>query len=169
MPMKVAVQDANVLIDLELAALFDLWFQLGIETHTTSLIRLELEKGSHDQAMSYFTSRQVHEHDLSFAELTQVAQLEREVGSKARFNDCSVLFLARKLDVMLLSCDKALRVAARERQIEVHGTLWIVDQLVEKKVIPPAVAAAKLDHLLSLKRFLPAAECQTRLKKWRDM
>jgi hypothetical protein len=109
MPMKVAVQDANVLIDLELAALFDLWFQLGIETHTTSLIRLELEKGAHDQAMSYFTSGQVHEHDLSFAQLTQVAQLEREVGSKARFNDCSVLFLARKLDVMLLSCDKALR------------------------------------------------------------
>ena len=36
--MRIAVQDANVLIDLELAGLFDLWFQLGVETHTTDLI-----------------------------------------------------------------------------------------------------------------------------------
>jgi hypothetical protein len=42
-----------------------------------------------------------------------------------------------------------------------------MDQLVEKKVIPPAVAAAKLDHLLSLKRYLPKLECAGRLKKWR--
>lgn len=32
LPMKIAVQDANVLIDLELAGLFDLWFQTGIQS-----------------------------------------------------------------------------------------------------------------------------------------
>lgn len=42
-PMRIAVQDANVLIDLELAGLFDLWFQTGIETHTTDFIRAELK------------------------------------------------------------------------------------------------------------------------------
>jgi hypothetical protein len=166
--MKIAVQDANVLIDLELAGLFDPWFQAGVETHTTSLIRLELEMGHHDQALAYFASGQIKEHNLSFEELSEVGRLEREVRSKARFNDCSVLFLARKLDAMLLSCDKALRDAAKVRHIEVHGTLWIMDQLVEKKIIPPAVAAAKLDHLLSLERYLPKTECQARLKKWRD-
>ena len=46
-PLRIAVQDANVLIDLELAGLFDLWFQTGIETHTTDLIRAELERGEH--------------------------------------------------------------------------------------------------------------------------
>jgi hypothetical protein len=92
--MKIAVQDANVLIDLELAGLFDLWFQLGIETHTTDLIKGELEDGGHVQALAYFKSGQVREHGLSFEELDQVSELEREVGSKAKFNDCSVLFLA---------------------------------------------------------------------------
>lgn len=166
--MKIAVQDANVLIDLELAGLFDLWFQIGIETHTTNLIRLELEKGRHDQALAYFGSGQVREHGLSFDELIEVGRLEQEVGSKARFNDCSVLFLARKLNARLLSCDKALRQAAQARQIEVHGTLWIMDQLVDRKVMAPAIAVAKLEHLLSLGRFLPKVECQARLKKWRE-
>jgi hypothetical protein len=110
----------------------------------------------------------VHEHGLSFEELGAVARLEREVGSKARFNDCSVLFLARKLDAMLLSCDKALRDAAQARHIEVHGTLWIMDQLVERKIIPPAVIAAKLEHLLSSERYLPKVDCAVRLKKWRS-
>jgi hypothetical protein len=54
--LKIAVQDANVLIDLELSGLFDLWFQAGIETHTTDLIRAELERGTHEQALAYFKS-----------------------------------------------------------------------------------------------------------------
>lgn len=166
---KIAVQDANVLIDLELAGLFDLWFQTGIETHTTDLIRAELEEGGHEQAVAYFTSGQVIEHGLSFEEIVAVSELEREVGSKAKFNDCSVLFLAMKLDAMLLSGDKPLRKAGVERRIEVHGTLWIFDQLVERGMITGKVAAAKLEHLRSLERFLPESECQSRLKRWRGI
>lgn len=166
--LKIAVQDANVLIDLEIAGLFDVWFQMGIETHTTDLIRAELEKGGHEQAVAYFTSGQVVEHGLSFEEIMAVSELEREVGSKAKFNDCSVLFLALKLDAMLISGDKPLRKAGAERQIEVHGTLWIFDQLVERRLITGKVAAAKLEHLRSQERFLPEPECQIRLKLWRD-
>jgi hypothetical protein len=164
--MRIAVQDANVLIDLELAGLFDLWFQTGIETHTTDFIRAELKKGGHVQALAYFASGQVREHRLTFEEITAVSELEREIGSKAKFNDCSVLFLALKLDAMLLSGDKPLRKAGNERLIEVHGTLWIFDQLVEQKLLPPGIAAAKLEHLRSLDRFFPEAECHSRLKKW---
>lgn len=166
--MRIAVQDANVLIDLELAGLFDLWFQLGVETHTTDLIKSELEDGGHVQALAYFKSGQVREHGLSFEELAQISELEREVGSKAKFNDCSVLFLAMKLDAMLISGDKALRKAGRARHVEVHGTLWMMDQLVSHKVMTGEVAAAKLEHLLSLERYLPAEECELRLRKWKQ-
>lgn len=164
--MKIAVQDANVLIDLELAGLFDLWFQTGIETHTTDFIRAELELGGHAQALAYFDSGQVREHGLTFEEIMAVSELEREIGSKAKFNDCSVLFLALKLDAMLLSGDKALRKAGKEKRIEVHGTLWIFDQLVERRLLPAGIAAAKLQHFRSLDRFFPEAECQVRMKRW---
>jgi predicted nucleic acid-binding protein len=166
---KIAVQDANVLIDLEIAGLLDLWFQTGIETHTTDLIRAEQEKGGHAQAVACFKCGQVIEHGLSFEEIMAVSELEREVGSKAKFNDCSVLFLALKLDAMLLSGDKALRKAGREKRIEVHGTLWIFDQLVERQLITSRMAAAKLEHLRRQDRFLPEAECEIRLNAWRGI
>jgi hypothetical protein len=166
--MKIAVQDANVLIDLELAGLFDLWFQTGIETHTTDFIRVELEKGGHIQALAYFESGQVKEHELTFEDIMAVSELEREISSKAKFNDCSVLFLAIKLDAILLSGDKPLRKAGKQRQVEIHGTLWIFDQLVEMKLLPGGIAAAKLKHLRSLDRFFPEAECEVRLKRWQD-
>lgn len=166
--MRIAVQDANVLIDLELAGLFDLWFQLGVETHTTDLIRGELEDGGHGQALAYFKGGQVKAHSLSFEELTQISELERDVGSKAKFNDCSVLFLAMKLDAMLISGDRALRRAGKVRHVEVHGTLWIMDQLVDAGVMTGEIAAAKLLHLLSLNRYFPAEESQIRFKRWRQ-
>ena len=164
--MKVAVQDANVLIDLELAGLFDPWFLLGIETHTTDLIKEELRSGGHVLALGYFASGQVQEHGLTFEDLERVSDLEREVGSKAKFNDCSVLHLAMKLNAVLISGDKPLRNAGFARNVEVHGTLWIMDLLVEGGLITGEVACAKLEHLLSLERYLPKAECHVRLKKW---
>ncbi len=164
--MKIAVQDANVLIDLELTGLFDLWFQLGIETHTTDLIGRELRQGGHERALSYFRAGQVQEHSLSFEQLAAVSELEKEIGSKANLNDCSVLFLAIELDAMLLSGDKPLRAAARVKRIEIHGTLWIMDQLVEAGLMSGEVACAKLNHLLSKRRFLPATECEARRKRW---
>ncbi|MCO5069035.1 MAG: hypothetical protein M9910_10205 [Kiritimatiellae bacterium] len=166
-PVKIAVQDANILIDLELAGLFDLWFQAGIETHTTDLIRAELENGQHEQALGYFKSKHIREHRLAYEELQEVARVEREVGNKAKFNDCSVLYLAEKIDAMMLSGDKALRNAGKARQIEVHGTLWIFDLLIEKGLLSGKVAAAKLDSLIRNDRHLPRAECEQRFRKWR--
>jgi hypothetical protein len=163
---EIAVQDANVFIDLELAGLFDQWFQSGIETHTTDLIRAELERGEHTQTLAYFASGHVCEHRLTFEELVEVSALVEEVGSKAKLNDCSVIFLAIKLNAMLISGDKPLRRAGKERRIEVHGTLWIFDQLVERKLLPPRTAAAKIEHLRRLDRYFPEAECQLRLRRW---
>jgi predicted nucleic acid-binding protein len=113
--MKLAVQDANIFIDLELSGLFDLWLQMGVEVHTTDLIRGELEKGKHHMALAYLRGMTVHEVD--FEELATIAELERSVGSRAKFNDCSVLYLAGKLRVPLLSGDGALRTAAEKREI----------------------------------------------------
>jgi len=164
--MKIAVQDANVFIDMEVASLFDPWFQLGIETHTTDFIRAELEKGNHHVALRYFKTQQVKEHTSSFDELVQIAALETEVQNKAKFNDCSVLFLAMKLDAMLLSGDKALRHAAKVRHVETHGTLWMIDQLVIRGIISAEIASEKVSFLLSSNRYLPKTQCEQFIRKW---
>jgi len=164
--MKVAIKDANVFIDLEIAGLFDLWFQLGVETHTTIFIREELEVGGHYQALAYFDSGQVVCHEFEFDEIMLVEALMLEVSKAAGFNDCSVLYLAEKLKTPLLSGDNALRRAAENRGVEVKGTLWVFDELVSRKMLKPSVAAQKLRHLLLEDRRFPEEACQARLAQW---
>ena len=164
--MKVAIKDANVFIDLEIAGLFDLWFQMGIETHTSVFIREELDLGGHEQSLAYFDSGQIICHEFDFDEIMLVDALMLEVSKAAGFNDCSVLYLAEKMKVPLLSGDNALRRSAEKRGVEVKGTLWVFDQLVSRNMLNPAVAVQKLRHLLQEDRRLPEEACQARLEQW---
>jgi YD repeat-containing protein len=164
--MKIAIKDANIFIDLEIAGLFDLWFQLGIETHTSVFIREELDAGGHEQALAYFESGQVVCHEFEFEEIVQVEALMLQVNKAAGFNDCSVLYLAEKLRVPILSGDNALRRSAEKRGVEVKGTLWVFDQLVSRKMLIPSVAAQKLRHLVREERRLPEVECRSRIERW---
>ncbi|MCH6255638.1 hypothetical protein MLD52_03710 [Puniceicoccaceae bacterium K14] len=173
--MKVAVQDANILIDLELSGLLDLWFQLGIETHTTNLVCRELRKGSHIQALSYVKNGSILETIISFEDLLEVDRIHRSFEPKgAGVVDASVLFLAMQKGAMLLTGDKPLRHEAEVKyRIEVHGTIWILDQLVLKGVIQGVVAADKLEYLIGLtgeqKRRLPRKQSSEYIAKWRGI
>ena len=42
--MKIAIQDANILFDMIDGGFADLWFALGIETHTTDLVLNEIKE-----------------------------------------------------------------------------------------------------------------------------
>ncbi len=83
--------------------------------------------------------------------------------------DCSVLYLAEKIDASLLTNDWALRQEAATRHIKVHGTIWIFDQLIAKGVLAASIAVEKLEVLLRSERHLPSSECQDRLAKWRKV
>lgn len=172
--MRIAIKDANVFIDLESMGILDLWFLLGYETITSSYVVIELEDGGHANALASFRAGQVTEADISGEEMAGpfgelLAELE---GSGLSVSDVSVLFLALRENAILLSGDKQLRKKARLRTVAVHGTLWIMDQLVTAGKLPPAVAAERLEALMARtgkeRRYLPAAECESRIKRWRE-
>jgi hypothetical protein len=70
------------------------------------------------------------------------------------------------LNAILLTGDRRLRLEGLKRKVEVHGVLWILDRLIEKKVLTPRLAAAKLRLMLDEGAFLPPDECNARLEKW---
>ena len=166
--MKIAVKDANILIDLELMGLFDLWFQLPYETLTTSLVVQELRKGGHELALGY-VGNNIESVAIDVFELAQ--ELERYEDSGLSEPDVSVLYLAKLKRALLLSGDGKVRDTAAIEQVEIHGTIWILDQLIEHNILCPAVAASKLEYLLLLtrekKRFLPKVICEERITRWR--
>ncbi len=171
--MKVAIQDTNILIDLEIAGLLDLWLQLGIETHITNLITQELKDGDHKQAISYIQNGLIIETVLSFEDLIEVNSLKEKFQPRgASIKDASVLYLSIQKKAMLLTGDKALRFQAESfHYVETHGTLWILEKLIEGKLMDSAIAADKLEYLINLKgkkrRFLPEKQCRERISRWR--
>lgn len=170
--MKVAVKDANIFIDLESMGILDLWFQLGHETLTSTFIVDELELGGHEQALSCIRAGQAQVIVIAGEDMGSLMELWSEVEAHgASLGDASVLWLAIRAGAMLLTGDKPLRTQAAVRSIECHGTLWILDRLVEAGLLEPLSAANKLERLLRLvgrrRRRLPESECIRRITRWR--
>jgi len=164
--MKIAVKDANVFIDMEAMGVFDLWAQLGYETLTTSLIVLELEDGCHAEALAYIETGGISVVDPS-------SEAIYDLYSKLpglSIEDASVLCLAIERNAMLLTGDKTLRNAGEVRQVEVHGSIWVLDKLVQEGKLAGTVAAEKLHSLLNLagagSRFLPDKLAYKYIRKW---
>ena len=153
--------------------ILDLWFQVGYETITSTYVVIELEDGEHANALASIHAGQVREAVISAEEMAgdfEDLRLSLE-SSGLSAADISVLYLAIREDAMLLSGDRQLRKQAHQRLVEVHGTLWILDRLVEEALLPHEVAADCLEALLTRtgreRRYLPADECDKRIRSWR--
>lgn len=167
--MKIAVKDANIFIDVELMGLFDLWLQLPYETLTTSLVVTELLTGGHEQALGYIRTEMIREEALDSFELSE--QLEKYADTGLSDTDVSVIYLAQREKALLLSGDMIVRNTAQVEEVEVHGTIWIMDQLVEAGILCRLIAAEKLEFLIGLtgdkQRYLPHQICIQRIQIWR--
>ena len=156
------VVDANILIDLHIGGLLREFFRLPFRLAAPDVIIAEL----HDPNGEMLTEYGLQSETLSGAQVQEVASLvarHRRVSA----NDLFALVLARTLKAMLLTGDRRLRQIAAQQGVVVHGTLWVLDEMVRLKVIAPPRAAQALEQMLAWGSRLPQAECQRRLQQWR--
>lgn len=105
--------------------------------------------------------------ELAGKEVQQVIELAGRYPAPSRA-DLFALTLAKTRHGVLLTGDRHLRKAAEQEKVQVHGTLWILDQLVNREIITPIQAAQALEKMLAKGRRLPRFECKRRLKKWKS-
>jgi predicted nucleic acid-binding protein len=168
--MRVAVKDANVFIDMELMGLFDLWTTLGCETITTSMIEMELLRGGHSEALAYIATDSI---EVLEPDTGEVEQFQHALDRSVSLQDASVLFVAMQRDAVLLTGDKRLRANAELVEVECHGSIWILDQLVQHGALEGKVAAAKLTRLLAFDgeqvRHLPRKTAKSYIQRWKKL
>lgn len=164
---QVAIHDANIFIDLEVAGLLDLWFQLDYETITSDIVVSEIED-NHKEVLQYIQAGQIRVEQLNSKQMAMVYDMHNNTNSNLAIADCAVLLLSREKAAILLTGDRCLREAAEGESIEVHGSLWIFDKLVTAGFLQPAIAANKLEDLLVSNRFLPRATSYDYIKKWKQ-
>ena len=81
-------------------------------------------------------------------------------------NDLFALVLAASIGVTLLTGDNRLRTLAAKHNVRVHGTLWVLDEMVARNKLKPVEAHRALTKMLEHGSRLPNKEYQVRLKNW---
>jgi len=168
--MKVVVNDANILIDLVKLQLLPHFFALAWEFHTTSLVLDELYDNQQEAYAAYIDNKRLIIDDLDGDELSVLLDFQLEKPQLSE-QDCSTILLSMKTNGLLLSSDKNLREFAKCKGLEVHGHLWLFDQMVEANTITPLRAAEKLNELKSIvnpRLHLPEVEYKRRINLWKD-
>ena len=145
--MKLAVTDACIFIDLIELQLSSEFFGLPIEIHTSLDVFNELYTEQKEILKAYHSVGKLSIHNLSSQEKTNIG--EEKYPRSLSENDKTVLFLANKLNATVISSDKAVRNYSRSKAIEYHGMLWILDKLIEYKLITPPKAIVKINSLFS--------------------
>ena len=102
-------------------------------------------------------------------EVIEIVEEHSAVSGNLSIPDCSVCYFARKHQVPMLTGDKRLRRYAEQQSIEVHGILFIFDEFVRHGIVSTAIAADRLEKLLTLNARLPKSEIRDRLRRWRDI
>ncbi|MCS7310412.1 MAG: DUF3368 domain-containing protein, partial [Armatimonadetes bacterium] len=103
---------------------------------------------------------------FSGEEIATMMQLRSRYPNLA-LADCANLLLAQRERALLITGDRLLRrVASHHFGLRVHGSLWLLDRLVESRRLTEGDAAHALRAMLEAGRRLPHSECQSRLQRW---
>lgn len=168
--MKIVVTDACIFIDVIELQLTSKFFNLNVEIHTTADVLSELYDSQQQILEGYRASNKLTVHVLTGDE--QMELLNTPFPKALTPEDQSVLFIAKKMkNATVLSSDKPVRKCAKNLSIEYHGMLWILDQLVEQKLLSKPEGSAKIKSLASSNIIYKnnselLAEINVRLKLW---
>jgi predicted nucleic acid-binding protein len=130
------VNDANILIDLLKLNLLDTFFQLDYDFQVTDLVLGEVREDNIEDLGRYLEASLLTKQGFTAAEIGEISALFATFPALS-FADCSCIFLAEKLSATLLTGDGALRRIATERELPVHGILWVLDHMIECGLLGP--------------------------------
>jgi hypothetical protein len=157
------VTDANLWIDLLCGELAANAFRLPWEFMAPDVVIAEiLLPFSWD-----LSGMGLIEKDLPSSGVLKVEELVRKYRRPGR-RDLFSLVLAMQENALLLTGDEALRKAASKEGIEVHGTLWLLDAMIEGGAISDAEGYRSLEMMVNAGRRLPKKEVSARMASWRS-
>ncbi len=168
--MRIVVNDANILIDLVKLNLLPNFFSLDFEFYTTDLILDELHLAQQEEFTPYIDNGTLQVMVISEVELEAIVTIQIEKPQLSE-QDCSAFYQARDLEATLVTSDNNLRKFAQEKELDVHGHLWVFDKMVDREAITPLRASQKLDELCDVvnpRLRLPNSECQRRKLLWNN-
>ena len=168
--MKILVNDTNIFIDLHSVSLLEEMCRLPYEIHTVDFVVAEIADADQRRIFDELVARgEISVDGFTADEVIEIVDEHSAVSGNLSIPDCSVCYFARKHNVPMLTGDRQLRRYAEEQSIEVHGILFIFDELVRHDIISTSMAADRLEKLFAINARLPKTEIRDRINRWRSV
>jgi len=161
MTQQVYISDTNIWIDFRNAGLLDTLFDLPFQLCCTDFVLEELQ----DFDRKALLAKGLVVHGLDEAATARLFSL-MTAHNNSSLADVSCYLLAIDTGFPLLTGDGRLRKQAAHDGLQVHGALWLLDELVAHHLTSPKAAALGLQSMLDRGARLPTTECQARLRSW---
>lgn len=162
---KLLISDANILIDISVGGLLDELFKLNYEYGLPDvLFEYELQTQHPDlpeKGLQVLTLSAEAVDDM-----TALQAKHRKTGIS--IYDCMGLALARQEQCPLLTGDGALRQVSLAEGVDVKGTVWLVEQMLESGVIDVERASVAYQAMKEDGSRLPWGRIQQQIKKYRQ-
>lgn len=155
---RLLISDANILIDLEVGGLMLELFKLPYQIQVPDMLFADELEADH----GYLLEHGLQLGELSPASMTEVETLVIKYKQPSRY-DCFALMLAKQEQCPLLTGDQNLRNAAKLENVDVKGTLWIIEAMIEHQIISIQTARAAYRNMEQQGRRLPWVLAEKRL------
>lgn len=143
-------------------------FALSYDICTTDFVVKEiLESDQKAQIESFIRAMKLTVFKLTADEVEAVRQFSTQRYFKG-ITDKTVLWKAYQLKCPLLTGDKKLRNEAEDLNIEVHGSIWVINELIEKGIVSWAKGTELLEKLKLINASLPHDEINKLIKKFKQ-
>ncbi|MDZ7829361.1 MAG: DUF3368 domain-containing protein [Halofilum sp. (in: g-proteobacteria)] len=158
--MPILVSDANIFIDLEIGGVVREAFRLPEEIQTPDFLFQDELAEEHPDLISL---------GLVLGELDEsgIADLVALAGRYTGISryDSAALALARSIGCPLVTGDSRLRAAARTEAIEVHGTVWLIERMLDEHLITTGTARTAFESMRNNGRRLPWQKAERMIRR----
>ncbi|MGH8476619.1 MAG: PIN domain-containing protein [Methylococcales bacterium] len=165
--MRIIVSDSSCLIDLKKVSLLGAFLRLPYEiTIPDTLFAEELLKFDESEKAALLTNG-LKVVELSAEGVLRAQHLAGQFPALS-LHDCFAFALAEcERGSILLTGDNRLRSVANEQEIEVHGVLWVIDEIYEAETCQPPELFRALEKFASDRTVrLPSRELQEFIKRY---
>ena len=163
--VKLIITDTNIFFDIISIGALPEFFTLNYFISTTDFVVNEiLESEQKEQIEFFIKARKLNVINLSAEEITEVRNFVTKRVFKG-ITDKTVLWKSYQLKCPLLTGDKKLRNEAEDLKIEVHGSLWVVNELIEKEIFTRTKGVELLKKLKFINSSLPHDEIDKLIKR----
>lgn len=160
----VIINDTNIWIDLKLTNIIEKVFLLPYELAVPDIL--------YNDELKDMDGELLEANGIKIIEMTndEVVETAERSGmtNRVSFNDLITLVVAKSRGYILVTGDGNLRKIAKSENVELRGTIWLIDEMVSNNILDIGEPTLICKKLLQLKRRLPKEKLQLRIKRWTE-